>query len=417
MPDKLLFIESNTTGTGMIALEKAVSWGLKALFFTHDPKRYKGLEKTGCEVIICDTNNPTSLRALIEQQVNREDICGIVTTSDFYLETVAELASVFNLPGNSQEAIRIARRKDLMRQTLADAHIFQPRFEIIRSLEDVPRIVEKLGLPCILKPVDDSASNDVMLVQTMEQALQHAKKIMESDLNARGQKREGVVLAEQYLDAPEFSVEMFTWQGQTKCIGITQKSLACFPHFVESRHIFPAPISAEAAQQMNHVVSCALEAIGIQYGATHTELKWTSEGAAIIEINPRLAGGMIPEIIRLTAGIDVLEQQILCAMGRPTLGDYITHGVAGIQFLLSDQTGTLQDIEGVAVVEKMPVVKRVAITTKAGAKVQPATNAYHRLGYVIVHSPSFEETRTGLQTAIDHLRIRIAENVAGGVIT
>ncbi|WP_379138116.1 ATP-grasp domain-containing protein [Paenibacillus sp. sgz500958] len=415
MPDKLLFIESNTTGTGMLALEKAASWGLEALFFTNDPERYAGLAETGCEIIVCDTNNSHSLGELIRQRVKREDICGIVTTSDFYLETVAELTLTFDLPGNTKESIRIARHKDLTRRTLAEAGIHQPRFEVICSLQEVSQAVEKIGLPCILKPADDSASNDVILVTSVEQAKQHARRILGIGFNTRGQKREGVILAEEYIDAPEFSVEMFTWQGKTTCIGITQKSLACFPHFVESGHIFPAPIPEKAARQMKNVVGRALEAVGIQYGATHTELKWTPEGAAIIEINARLAGGMIPELIRLTTGVDVLEQQILCAMGRPTLEDSAAKGVAGIQFLLAEYEGILEGIEGAKAAEGLAFVKRLAITAKAGVRVQPARNAYHRLGYVIVHSPSYEETRASLQAAIDLLRIRITEYEIGGL--
>ncbi|MCR8844958.1 ATP-grasp domain-containing protein [Paenibacillus sp. SC116] len=414
MPNKILFIESNTTGTGILALKKVVSWGLEALFFTNSPERYLDLNTTGCRVIVCDTNHLSCLRETIEQQVKPEEICGIVTTSDFYLEIVAELTSLFDLPGNPVEAIRTARHKGLTRQTLSASGIHQPRYEMIRSLQDVKAAVDKIGLPCVVKPADDSASNNVLLVHTWEQAQQHAKKILSVDYNIRGQRKADVVLIEEYVDAPEFSVEMFTWQGNTTCIGITQKSLIGFPYFVESRHLFPAFLPADVAEQIEATVRHALKAIGIQNGATHTELKWTSGGASIIEINARLAGGMIPELIRLATDIDILEQHILSAVGRPTIGEVRINGVAGIQFLVSEQEGILEGIEGMEAAAKLPFVKQLTITAKPGAEVQSPQNAYHRLGHVVVHSPSFAETVTCLQQAMDRMHIHIVKNGVGG---
>ncbi|ERI05699.1 ATP-grasp domain-containing protein [Aneurinibacillus aneurinilyticus] len=407
MSNQLLFIESNTTGTGMTALQIAASMDLMPLFFTSNPKRYKGLAETGCQVIVCDTNDLAALQQTIEKHVIKENICGILTTSDYYLETVAELTIRYQLPGNPIEAIQKARNKGFMRQCLSEANIRQPLFSLIHSIKEVEAAVSEIGFPCVLKPADDSGSNNVMLVHTLEQARQHAATIFSNAYNMRGQKNSGVVLAEQYLDDPEFSVEMLTRNGQTTCIGITQKSLHGLPYFVESRHLFPAPIQADLAKEIESSVRQALKVIGIQQGATHTEVKVTSTGPQIIEINARLAGGMIPELIRLTSGVDMLKQQILCATGMPPQLNNENNGIAGIQFLMSKEAGTIMDIEGLEAARHLPGVKSAHITVKPGDQIQPPQNAFHRMGHVIVHSDSVEQTITLLQRAIDTIKIRV----------
>jgi S-sulfo-L-cysteine synthase (3-phospho-L-serine-dependent) len=306
----LLFVESNTTGTGMLALKKAKSWGLLPVFLCNKPERYLGLEETGAQVLVCDTNSLEAVKQTIEANLNVDELCGIATTSEFYLETVAELTSAYGLPGNPADAMRTARNKSKTRLRLAEVGVRQPRFAIVKSEADVAAAIDGVGLPCVVKPADDSGSNDVKLCNTPEEVEAQAKKILAVHTNMRGQQTALTVLVEEYVDAPEYSVEMFTWQGETICVGITEKKLTGFPYFVEAGHIFPAPLSDEVAEEMRSTVRAALQAVGVQNGATHTEVKLTSEGAAIIEINARLAGGMIPELIRYSTGIDMLENQI-----------------------------------------------------------------------------------------------------------
>ncbi|ARU60203.1 hypothetical protein CBW65_03370 [Tumebacillus avium] len=411
MKKKLLFVESNTTGTGMLALKKAVSWGLTPIFLCNKPERYLGLEETGSEVIVCDTNSIDELKKTIEANVRVDEICGFATTSEFYLEAVATLATHYGLPGNPPEAMRTARNKSLTRQALAAAGVGQPRFAIVRGQADLEQALATVPVPCVVKPADDSGSNDVMLCNTLAEVEAHTLKILSVTTNMRGQATAGTVLIEEYVDAPEFSVEMFTWEGKTTCIGITEKSLTGFPYFVESRHIFPAKLASDVEEEIRSTVIKALAAVGVKNGATHTELKLTPEGAKIIEINARLAGGMIPELIRLATGVDMLEQQIRCSVDGPKdlVVEYSGH--AGIKFIMAPEVGVLSEIRGAEAAQNVAGVQQVIVTGKPGAAVQPPQNAYHRLGSVIVKEGTYEETVTTLETAIEKIEVVLEESV------
>jgi cysteine synthase A len=382
-PAHLLFVEANTSGTGVLALRTARSLGLRPVLLARDHVRYADVETTGCEILVCDTNSISDLRAAVQQRFRREEIAGVMTTSDFYTPAVAELTTWLGLLGNNLAAVTACRNKAILRARLAEAGVAQPSSAVVTDAAEVADAIARIGLPCVVKPADDSGSNDVLLCATVQEAIDHVVKVLAVRFNVRGLPTAGAVLVEEYLDGPEFSVEMFGGPDGISCVGITEKSVAGAPFFVERRHIFPAPVSDAVADKLIDAARRAVAATGMRYGATHTEVKLTAKGAAIIEINPRLAGGMIPELIRLATGTDLLEQQVRLASGlEPQLAESAAK-TAGIQFLLADREGTFAEFAGIDAATKLAGVAAITVTARPGRPVRPAQNAYDRLGYVI----------------------------------
>ncbi|MFD5424222.1 pyridoxal-phosphate dependent enzyme [Streptomyces sp. NPDC127084] len=397
----LLFVESNTTGTGMIALRSAAALDLRPVLLTSAPQRYAGLAETGCEVLECDTNSPTKLRTAISDRFPREEIAGITTTSDFYVPTVAETAEWLGLPGSSAQAMTTCRNKALQREALSKAGVRQPRHAVVRTLTDVQDAVAAVGLPCVVKPADDSASQNVLLCTSPEQVHEHAQRVLDIHTNVRGMPTAQTVLVEEFIDAPEFSVEMFSQDGVATCVGITAKYVSAEPYFVEQQHLFPAVLPEKSTTALVESVTTALTACGVTLGPTHTEVRLTADGPVIIEINPRLAGGMIPELIRLATGLNLLEQQLRAAVGlTPTLTPSRSDH-AGIRFLLAPRQGTLTEVTGTKEAEQVTGVVSVKVTGKPGTQIRPAQSAYDRLGHVIAHAQNPEPVLHALKTATD----------------
>lgn len=191
MNDKIFFIESNTTGSGMQAIEIAKQLNLDPVLFTNNPQRYSGLENTNCHR--CDTNNLEEIKSLIHKDVNSHNIKGITTTSEFYIGVVSELCKHFGFIGNNPIAVDIARNKIKTRKILVENGLLQPEFYYSDNLCDIESLLVKLGVPCIVKPIDDSGSNDVLYCDNIEGALRHCEKIMKKTYNSRGADRKSVV--------------------------------------------------------------------------------------------------------------------------------------------------------------------------------------------------------------------------------
>lgn len=411
----LLFVESNTTGTGMIGLRTALRLGLDPVLLTKDPSRYEGLAQTGSRVIECDTDDGSVLQvAAKELSVAGRVLAGVTTTSEFYLETCAALARTLGLPGNPPEAVAICRDKSRTRAALLQARgLRQPRFAVVSDIAQIEDAVAKAGLPCVVKPVDDSGSRNVLWCGEAREAIAHAATVLAVTQNVRGQPAAGIALVEEYLVGPEYSAEMFCAGGEAVCVGITQRTVSSLPYFVETGHLFPAAVAADVADAIADVARRALAAVGLARGPAHVELKLTARGPVVVEINARLAGGMIPELIRLATGIDLLEQQVRAAAGRPVRLDPDRARYAGIRFLVASRAGRLAGVTGAGQAERVPGVDRVVVTGVAGGQVRPVRDAYDRLGHLIATGNTAELVHKALDTAAAMVRIEVAEVRAG----
>ncbi|GHD49144.1 pyridoxal-phosphate dependent enzyme [Streptomyces mirabilis] len=407
---RLVFVESNTTGTGMLAISRARDLGLAPVLLTSRPGRYPGIGEADCEIILCDTNSADALATALRAHFAPDEVAGITTTSEFYLEAAASLAESLGLPGNPSASVAACRRKSATRRLLTDAGLPQPVSVPVTRAAEVPAAVAATGLPCVVKPASDSASTGVLMCTSVEQAQEHAAKLLAITHNVREQVVPPEVLVEEVVQGPEFSVETIFGDGELHLVGITRKSVSLPPSFVELRHAFPAPLDETSSGEIEQVVRAAVEAVGLRQGACHTELRLTAAGPTIIEINARLAGGMIPELIRLAGGPDMLTQQLRAAAGLAVelpQGELTPTGVA---FVTSPAEGRLASLEGVEAAREVAGVAEVRITRRPGDPVRPATDAYDRIGYVIASAHSVAQLDQSLDSALDRITARVTND-------
>lgn len=403
----LVFVESNTTGTGMLALRATARLGLEPLFATNDPTRYPGLDATGCTVVRCDTDDSAALRRLITDLRASRTVAGVTSTSEFYLGRVADLAADLALPGNPPAAANACRNKALTRAALADSGVPQPRFVAVRDVTDVAAAVATVGLPCVVKPADDSGSHNVLWCDDAHTAATHVARVLAITRNVRDQPTAATVLVEEFLPGQEYSAEMFCLNSTTVCVGVTSRTVTPLPYFVETGHLFPANEAPETAEAIAETARQALKAVGIENGAAHVELRMTPAGPAVIEINARLAGGLIPELVRLATGVDLLEAQLRAAASRPVVIERSRTRYAGIRFLISARVGRLVDVCGTDAARRVPGVEQVIMTAAPGRLVRPARDAYDRLGHVIAVGNSPRQVEQALDAAFGQLDILV----------
>ncbi|MFE7778452.1 pyridoxal-phosphate dependent enzyme [Streptomyces sp. NPDC057445] len=404
---RLVFVESNTTGTGMLAISRSRDLGLAPVLLTSRPSRYPGIGEADCEIILCDTNRADALVTTLRAHFAPDELAGVTTTSEFYLEAVASLAASLGLPGNPPAAVAACRRKSATRRLLTDAGLPQPVSVPVTRAAEVPAAVAATGLPCVVKPASDSASTGVLLCTSLEQAQEHTEKLLAITHNVREQAVPPEVLVEDVVQGPEFSAETIFVDGELHLVGITRKSVSLPPTFVELRHAFPAPLDGPSSEEIERVVRAAVEAVGLRQGACHTELRLTTVGPTIIEINARLAGGMIPELIRLAGGPDLLIQHLRAAAG---LAVELTEGEltpTGVAFVTSPVEGHLANLEGVEAAREVAGVVDVRMTRQPGDPVRPATDAYDRIGCVIASALSVAQLDQSLDEALDRITARL----------
>ncbi|USG66586.1 ATP-grasp domain-containing protein [Brevibacillus ruminantium] len=411
MKKKLLFIESNTTGTGMLALQKTKELGYDPVLFTNDPTRYQGLSDQACEVVVCDTNQPDGLQDSIKSRFSTEEIAGVTTTSEYYIYTVALLAEHFGWDGNPPATMKSCRNKAAVRTLLQGLpELYQPWFFPVDSLQEAEEKKGQLHFPCIVKPVDDSGSNQVVVCRSYEELRQRVKEILAVKQNVRQQPAAQVALVEEYVEGPEYSVEVFSYNGEHSIIGITDKSTGGEPYFIETGHIFPSLSTNELREIVEAGVLALLDKLKWRFGPCHLEIKIVDQKVFLVECNGRLAGGMIPELIRYATGMDVLKEQLKAAVGlSPDLSSR-PFQYAGIRFLIPKEAGEIREVTGLEQLKQLPGVKEVVCRAQLGQVVPRVVNAYGRLGYMIAVAADEKELRH-LLNQIDVVDIGMKERV------
>ncbi|MFF9485417.1 ATP-grasp domain-containing protein [Streptomyces sp. NPDC014676] len=356
-------------------------------------------------VITADTNDTETLLPRVERLHSVLGFDGVITSCDYYLPVVARTAARLGLPGPAPEAIENACRKDATRRVLADAGVPGPRFAVHEEWAELARSAREIGYPLVVKPVDLCAGMYVRRVDDEERLAAAVKALSEFPVNARGQRRAPVVLLEELLDGPEVSVETVSHAGAVHVVGVTDKSVGGAPAFIETGHMFPAALSSADAEAAEQTALGALKALGLTDGVVaHTEIKLTSAGPRVVEVNPRPAGNRITELIRHVTGTDLAAAFVDVCLGRaPDLRRTDT-GLrsAAIGFLVPETAGTLEALDA-GLVRTAPDVLEVQLA-EPGRQVKAAGSNNEYLGHVMAGDPAGTGARARVESLLGELR-------------
>ena len=161
---------------------------------------------------------------------------------------------------------------------------------------------------------------------------------------------------------------------------------------------------------MTRLVRDALEAVGHDHGLSHTEVKLTPNGPRIVEINPRLGGNYIAELVERVTGIDLLAAQIDLALGRrPDFAGRPT-GIrsAAIKFLIPPRAGRVSNVRGEATLDTDPHVVRWSLNKIAGTDVRaPVDNACY-VGHVVAVDRNALGARQHAERALSRVALTYA---------
>lgn len=390
----LLVVESWVGSMGRLLPRAIREGGNEFTFLTRDLHHYLRSAPEGTahpllgarNVITADTNDTEALTAEVERLHAVLGFDGVITSCDYYLPTVARIADRLGLPGPGPEAVENACRKDATRRVLADAGLPGPRFALHEEWADLARAAREIGYPLVVKPVDLCAGMYVRRVDDEAQLAEAVRALSEFPVNARGQRREPAVLLEELLDGPEVSVETVSYAGAVHVVGVTDKSIGGAPAFIETGHMFPADLTSADTEAAEQTTLAALKALGLTDGVVaHTEIKLTSAGPRVVEVNPRPAGNRITELVRHVTGIDLAAAFVEVALGRrPDLRRTDT-GLrsAAIGFLVPERTGTLEALGQLPDGEDVLEVQ----LAEPGKAVKAAGSNNEYLGHVMAGDP------------------------------
>jgi argininosuccinate lyase len=402
--EQIVFIESNTTGTGKLFLEKARIKGLQTIFITKDPNKYSFLAEELIQPIILDTDSEEELYNHLKDLKNLK---AVFSTSEYYIESAYKLAKKFGLPANDPKAIGLCRNKDLLAKTLTEHGIKCPKTLIINSIEEINNLLEQIDFdfPVIIKPSKGSGSIGVRLCANKKETFKYASILMEEK-----NRETRSILIQEYIEGDEYSVETLSFNSQVNIIGITKKYLSEPPFFLETGHDFPINLPEVLNKSIEELILNSFKVLGFLFGPAHTEIRIKNNIPYVIEINPRLAGGMIPEIIKQALGIDLIDETINLVTNQKINLNRTTNDFASIRFIIPKTSGFIKSIN----LNNDNIKNKLAdfqINKKLNDFIILRGDFRDRIGHFIVKEHTLSNCQKLANIAIDSVLLETTENI------
>ncbi|MFJ4010152.1 ATP-grasp domain-containing protein [Streptomyces sp. NPDC090026] len=321
----------------------------------------------------------------------------------------ASIAEALGLTAHSPNTVHLVHDKQAMRARLSEAGVDSTAGARAADLDALRAFVHRYGLPCVVKPVSNSGSAGITKV-TSETEL--AGAFARANDSYEGLAHAGV-LVEEFLDGPQFSVEAVSEAGEHQVVAITAK-FSDPASFVELGHVTPARLTDEVRNEVHAHVGAVLDALGVEFGPTHSEICLTEKGPRLIETHVRMGGDEIPALVQDATGVDVDD----CA-ARQTLGESILPGVratlaeerparcSAIWFAALEVTGRLDHVGRLDEARSLPGVTEVRLLAKQGAEVGGLNSSDSRVAFARALADTPEEAAHAARAAVEHLEFTL----------
>lgn len=279
------------------------------------------------QIVACDVFNPLALIECIGARTHRP--AGIFSNSDHLQTATALAAAYFGLPGKDWQATYRAKNKAEMRRFLRDLHPDAPWCHVVTASDDLPQLTDVLVFPCVVKPREGVASEQVALVDDMSALTTHCHAVW-------CQQPEQAMLIEPFLQGDLHTLETLGDGERFQVLGGFEVALSAPPAFIETEAVWRSQTTSPTID----AVLALLHEFGVGFGACHTEYVVTPTGPQIIEINYRSIGDRRDFMLCEVLGIDYFRTVLslhlgarlkpLPSQGRAGMMRYFTAAQAGI---------------------------------------------------------------------------------------
>lgn len=350
-------------------------------------------------VVDCDLVDSDSLYAAVSGVHAARRIDAVLGLTEVALLSASQVGEALSTRVNPSSCVELTLNKAAMRQRLAERGLDRTKYRICRSLEEVGQFASELspdGL--ILKPVDGNGGTGVSLVRD-------AADLATAWDWAAAAADGGSVLAEQFLTGREISVESVSVAGEHLVLALTAKLTTGAPHFVEIGHDIPAMLSAEEQSVVTATVLQALDAVGHTWGPCHTEIMLSGGQPSVVEINTRMGGDRIWELVELAVGVSLAGASAMAlGHGQLPVVPQAPRRAASIRFLRAEP-GHVVSVTGVEQALATPDVVRIGDLRRPGEDIHRLTDYRDRAGYVIAAGGDAERAQRAADRAACLIRI------------
>ncbi|GAA1925812.1 ATP-grasp domain-containing protein [Streptantibioticus ferralitis] len=314
-------------------LPAAERLGLDVTVLTDDPaSHHRARYPSGVEVIGCDVREVREVIGAISQHRAPD---AVFSNSDHLQVQTALVADYFGLPGKDWRVALRTKNKAQLRRHLAARGADTVWCAELPPDQDPGVLPEKsqVRYPCVIKPREGVASEDVVLAEDDRELVARCARI-------QARRPGAALIVEEFLAGGLRTLETLgDGTGARHVLGGFRTELSPLPYFIEERLVYDPEPSPGAVVQ----VLAQLDALGVAFGACHTEYVVRDGRARLIEVNYRAIGDHGDLLLGGLLGIPLFERILRVHLGEPLPADLgvRTDGRARVDYPYADRAGTL----------------------------------------------------------------------------
>lgn len=402
----IIFIGTNKSGSSREAIRAAERLGYFTVLFTSNERQIQQRKEyiDVHEMVFVDTTNLQAMKKeILSLKSKGNEIKTIASFVDSNVSNAFTLCEEFCPNGTSASAAFIMENKAGTRAKLAGLP-FSPKYLTIqpgkkldaKSMDALP------DYPLIVKTASSTGSKDVLHATDDVQLQRHIAKLQEKNpLEA--------VIIEEFIEGEQYLVEAIVFNKEIQIAGVIQQEITFGKRFIITGYGVLAIVPRQLNDSIKEVLTSIVEKLAIQNGALHVEMRLTKNGWRLIEINPRISGGAMNNMLKAAFGYDLSEETIKLYLGeQPTLEIKQRHFVF-TQYVIIDKRGVLEKVTGKGRARKSPGIVEVYVKPKKGQLLTPPLSMGHRYAYVIAQGRTLAIAKSLAKKAAEEITFHLKE--------
>ena len=323
-----------------------------------------------------------------------QDVTHILPVDHSALKFSAYLVDLLKAKGNNTKSINTAMNKFESRNIFNSISEIKIQNAIVNKIEDIEKFINENGTS-VLKPIYGTASKSVIKVQSFQENKAEVEKLMQdcSDQD---------LIIEEFVDGSEYALEGNLINSELNKIVIFDKPINYKePYFEESIYIAPTEIPDKTQKEIVNLVGKACKELGLENGPVHVEFKIHKNEIFIIEINPRMIGGLCSRCLSFGLFKTSLEEIALHAFLNDELKSIdLLSNFVGVLMIPTPISGKFISINKNEL-ESIPNVSGVEITVSENSNLLEPPFGDKYLGFVFSQGDSKEKVMESLTLALN----------------
>ena len=323
-----------------------------------------------------------------------KDVTHILPVDHSALKFSAYLVDLLNVKGNNTKSINNAMNKLESRNIFNSISEIKIQNAIVKTIEDIELFLNENGTS-VLKPIYGTASKSVIKIHSIKENKTAVEKLMQdcSDQD---------LIIEEFVDGSEYALEGNLINSELNKIVIFDKPINYKePYFEESLYIAPTEIPDKTQKEIVNLIGKACKKLGLENGPVHVEFKIHNKEIFIIEINPRMIGGLCSRCLSFGLFKTSLEEIALHAFLNNELKSIdLLSNFVGVLMIPTPISGKFISINKNEL-ESIPNVSGVEITVSENSNLLEPPFGDKYLGFVFSQGDSKEKVMESLTLALD----------------